>query len=159
MIGRLKGTLAEKQPPHLILDVNGVGYELEVPMTTLYRLPAVGQGAVRPLAFTNPVWLDADGDGKTLWQGGDHGYYASPVLAGDRLLALNEEGSVALLAANPARYAELGQWKLAAGATWTMPAIAGVSGPTVSKALAPEVMGRPPLKICKRLLPKSDTKI
>ena len=34
MIGRLKGTLAEKQPPHLILDVNGVGYELEVPMTT-----------------------------------------------------------------------------------------------------------------------------
>ena len=44
MIGRLKGTLAEKQPPHLILDVSGVGYELEVPMTTLYRLPAVGQG-------------------------------------------------------------------------------------------------------------------
>lgn len=43
MIGRLKGTLAEKQPPHLIVDVNGLGYELEVPMTTLYRLPAVGQ--------------------------------------------------------------------------------------------------------------------
>jgi Holliday junction DNA helicase RuvA len=35
--------LAEKQPPHLILDVNGVGYELEVPMTTLYRLPSVGE--------------------------------------------------------------------------------------------------------------------
>lgn len=43
MIGRLRGTLAEKQPPHLILDVNGLGYELEVPMTTLYRLPSVGQ--------------------------------------------------------------------------------------------------------------------
>ncbi|WP_394561045.1 Holliday junction branch migration protein RuvA [Aquipseudomonas alcaligenes] len=43
MIGRLKGNLAEKQPPHLILDVNGVGYEVEVPMTTLYRLPSVGQ--------------------------------------------------------------------------------------------------------------------
>ncbi|MBB4817259.1 Holliday junction DNA helicase RuvA [Pseudomonas alcaligenes] len=43
MIGRLRGTLAEKQPPHLILDVNGVGYELEVPMTTLYRLPATGE--------------------------------------------------------------------------------------------------------------------
>lgn len=43
MIGRLKGTLAEKQPPHLVLDVNGVGYELEVPMTTLYRLPSVGE--------------------------------------------------------------------------------------------------------------------
>ncbi|MFA7822191.1 Holliday junction branch migration protein RuvA [Aeromonas dhakensis] len=43
MIGRLRGTLAEKQPPHLLLDVNGIGYELEVPMTTLYRLPAVGE--------------------------------------------------------------------------------------------------------------------
>nr|WP_276583585.1 Holliday junction branch migration protein RuvA [Pseudomonas sp. RIT-PI-S] len=39
----MRGTLAEKQPPHLILDVNGLGYELEVPMTTLYRLPSVGQ--------------------------------------------------------------------------------------------------------------------
>ena len=43
VIGRLRGTLAEKQPPHLLLDVNGVGYELEVPMTTLYRLPSVGE--------------------------------------------------------------------------------------------------------------------
>lgn len=43
MIGRLRGTLAEKQPPSLLLDVNGVGYELEVPMTTLYRLPGVGE--------------------------------------------------------------------------------------------------------------------
>ncbi len=43
MIGRLKGTLVEKQPPHLLVDVNGVGYELEVPMTTLYRLPSLGE--------------------------------------------------------------------------------------------------------------------
>lgn len=43
MIGRLRGTLAEKQPPHLLVDVNGVGYELEVPMTTLYRLPSLGE--------------------------------------------------------------------------------------------------------------------
>ncbi|MCF5226930.1 Holliday junction branch migration protein RuvA [Pseudomonas syringae] len=43
MIGRLRGAIAEKQPPHLVLDVNGVGYELEVPMTTLYRLPHVGE--------------------------------------------------------------------------------------------------------------------
>lgn len=43
MIGRLRGALVEKQPPHLVLDVNGVGYELEVPMTTLYRLPHVGE--------------------------------------------------------------------------------------------------------------------
>ncbi len=43
MIGRLRGTLAEKQPPHVIIDINGLGYELEVPMTTLYRLPSVGE--------------------------------------------------------------------------------------------------------------------
>lgn len=46
MIGRLCGTIAEKQPPFLILDVNGVGYEVEVPMTTLYRLPALGESVV-----------------------------------------------------------------------------------------------------------------
>jgi holliday junction DNA helicase RuvA len=43
VIGRLRGTLAEKQPPHVIVDINGLGYELEVPMTTLYRLPSVGE--------------------------------------------------------------------------------------------------------------------
>lgn len=43
MIGRLKGTLLEKQAPRLLLDINGVGYEVEVPMTTLYRLPELGQ--------------------------------------------------------------------------------------------------------------------
>ena len=43
MIGRLRGSLVEKQPPHLVLDVGGVGYEIEVPMTTLYRLPHVGE--------------------------------------------------------------------------------------------------------------------
>ena len=53
MIGRLRGTLAEKQPPHLIIDVNGVGYELEVPMTTLYRLPKVGE-PVTCLLYTSP---------------------------------------------------------------------------------------------------------
>ncbi len=46
MIGRLKGTLIEKQPPHLLLDVNGVGYEIQAPMTTFYRLPAIGQVVV-----------------------------------------------------------------------------------------------------------------
>ncbi|AWM81274.1 Holliday junction branch migration protein RuvA [Gammaproteobacteria bacterium ESL0073] len=39
MIGRLQGLLAEKQPPHLLIDVNGVGYAVEVPMSTYYQLP------------------------------------------------------------------------------------------------------------------------
>lgn len=43
MIGRLKGQLVSKQPPWLLLDVNGVGYEVEVPMSTLYDLPAPGK--------------------------------------------------------------------------------------------------------------------
>lgn len=43
MIGFLRGTLLDKQPPFVILDVAGVGYELEVPMTTLFQLPAAGQ--------------------------------------------------------------------------------------------------------------------
>jgi holliday junction DNA helicase RuvA len=43
MIGFLKGRLAMKQPPALLLDVNGVGYELEAPMSTFYGLPAVGE--------------------------------------------------------------------------------------------------------------------
>jgi Holliday junction DNA helicase RuvA len=43
MIGRLKGVLAHKQPPWLVVDVHGVGYELEAPMSTFYDLPAVGE--------------------------------------------------------------------------------------------------------------------
>ncbi len=42
MIGFLRGKLAFKAPPLLMLDVNGVGYELEAPMTTFYNLPAIG---------------------------------------------------------------------------------------------------------------------
>ncbi|HET9205335.1 MAG TPA: Holliday junction branch migration protein RuvA [Burkholderiaceae bacterium] len=43
MIGRLTGTLAEKAPPQVLVDVAGVGYELDVPMSTFYNLPAVGE--------------------------------------------------------------------------------------------------------------------
>lgn len=39
MIGRLKGTIIRRQPPELLLDINGVGYEVSAPMTTFYRLP------------------------------------------------------------------------------------------------------------------------
>jgi Holliday junction DNA helicase RuvA len=43
VIGFLKGRLAVKQPPMLLVDVNGVGYELEAPMSTFYGLPSVGE--------------------------------------------------------------------------------------------------------------------
>ena len=42
MIGLLRGKLAHKEPPFLLVDVNGVGYELEVPMSTVFRLPDLG---------------------------------------------------------------------------------------------------------------------
>jgi holliday junction DNA helicase RuvA len=46
MIGRLSGTLAEKSPPHLLVDCNGVGYEVAVPMSSFYNLPGLGDRVV-----------------------------------------------------------------------------------------------------------------
>jgi Holliday junction DNA helicase RuvA len=43
MIGRLSGTLVEKNPPQILLDVQGVAYEIDVPMSTFYNLPGVGE--------------------------------------------------------------------------------------------------------------------
>ena len=43
MIGRLQGTLAEKNPPQVLLDCHGVGYEVDVPMSTFYNLPGLGE--------------------------------------------------------------------------------------------------------------------
>ena len=42
MIGRLQGTLVEKNPPQVLVDCNGVGYEVDVPMSTFYNLPGLG---------------------------------------------------------------------------------------------------------------------
>ncbi len=52
MIGFLKGKLAAKLPPMLLVDVNGVGYELEAPMSTFYGLPATGEAVA---LFTHMV--------------------------------------------------------------------------------------------------------
>jgi Holliday junction DNA helicase RuvA len=43
MIGKLTGTLADKNPPQILVDCHGVGYEVDVPMSTFYNLPAVGE--------------------------------------------------------------------------------------------------------------------
>ena len=43
MIGKLTGTLADKNPPQVLVDCHGVGYEVDVPMSTFYNLPAVGE--------------------------------------------------------------------------------------------------------------------
>lgn len=43
MIGRLHGKLLEKHPPMVLVDVNGVGYEVDVPMSTFYNLPPIGE--------------------------------------------------------------------------------------------------------------------
>ena len=52
MIGRLSGTLLEKNPPQLLLDVQGVAYEVDVPMSTFYNLPPTGE---RVTLFTHLV--------------------------------------------------------------------------------------------------------
>lgn len=43
MIGKLTGTLAEKNPPQVLVDCHGVGYEVDVPMSTFYNLPGLGE--------------------------------------------------------------------------------------------------------------------
>ena len=43
MIARLRGLLLEKEPPHLVVEAGGVGYGVEAPMSTFYRLPATGE--------------------------------------------------------------------------------------------------------------------
>jgi len=52
MIGRLTGILLEKHPPQVLLDVQGVGYEIDVPMSTFYDLPAIG---VQTILYTHLV--------------------------------------------------------------------------------------------------------
>jgi Holliday junction DNA helicase RuvA len=52
MIGRISGTLLEKNPPQVLLDAQGVGYEIDVPMSTFYNLPNLGE---RVTLFTHLV--------------------------------------------------------------------------------------------------------
>ena len=51
MIGRLHGLLAEKNPPQVLVDCHGVGYEVDVPMSTFYNLPETGQAVTLLIHF------------------------------------------------------------------------------------------------------------
>jgi Holliday junction DNA helicase RuvA len=46
LIGRIQGKLLDKQPPGLLVDVHGVGYEMEAPMSTFYQLPVIGEDVI-----------------------------------------------------------------------------------------------------------------
>lgn len=51
MIGRLQGVVVEKQAPEVLIDVNGVGYEVQMPMTSFYELPALNETAIVHIHF------------------------------------------------------------------------------------------------------------
>ncbi|MBL4830642.1 MAG: Holliday junction branch migration protein RuvA, partial [Aliivibrio sp.] len=46
MIGRLRGQLVEKQPPEVLIELGGLGYEVKMPMSCFYELPEIGQEAI-----------------------------------------------------------------------------------------------------------------
>lgn len=58
MIGRLRGLLISKQPPALLIEIGGLGYEVEAPMSTIYDLPSVGQEVI--LLIHHAVKEDSD---------------------------------------------------------------------------------------------------
>lgn len=51
MIGRIRGTVIEKHPPEIMIEAGGVGYEVQLPMTSFYNVPAVGEEAVIYIHF------------------------------------------------------------------------------------------------------------
>jgi Holliday junction DNA helicase RuvA len=59
MIGRIRGTLVSKRPPWVLVEVGGVGYELEVPMSTLYDLPDVGKEVILLTHYAHKEDTDA----------------------------------------------------------------------------------------------------
>ena len=59
MIGRINGKLLEKQAPELLVDVQGVGYEILVSMNTFFSLPGIGDPVVLHNCLASPLWKSA----------------------------------------------------------------------------------------------------
>ena len=66
MIGKLTGILAERNPPQVVVDCNGVGYEVDVPMSTFYNLPNVGTKVSLLTHFVVRGWLRREPGGRAL---------------------------------------------------------------------------------------------
>ena len=147
MIGYLRGVLREKQPPALVIEVQGVGYEIEAPMTTFYDLPAIGEPvtlfthlAVREDAHTLygfskqsdrrlfRTLIRVNGVGArlalTILSGMEAGHFAACVQAGDtaslvRLPGIGKKTAERLLVEMRDRLAD---WDAAAGLSEGTPA-------------------------------------
>ncbi len=147
MIGYLRGVLREKQPPALVIEVQGVGYEIEAPMTTFYDLPAIGEPvtlfthlAVREDAHTLygfskqsdrrlfRTLIRVNGVGArlalTILSGMEAGHFAACVQAGDtaslvRLPGIGKKTAERLLVEMRDRLAD---WDAAAGLSEGAPA-------------------------------------
>jgi Holliday junction DNA helicase RuvA len=169
VIGYLRGVLLDKQPPGLLIDVQGVGYELEAPMTTFYDLPAVGETvalfthlAVREDAhtlfgFSRPsdralfrALIKVNGVGArlalTILSGMDAGRFAACVQAGDaaslvRLPGVGKKTAERLLVEMRDRLAD---WETPAGALPRPSAQADVANPVEEAVSALVALGYKP---------------
>ena len=114
---------------HRVVDANG-----QFSVSEVWRSDVLSSYLSSMLAFEGHLYGMNDGgewhclqlsDGKTVWRGGSHGYYSTPVLVDRRLLGLNERGQLAVISAEPTAYREIAVNRLTAEATWTSPAVVG----------------------------------
>ena len=61
MIGRIHGTLLQKNPPQLLVDCQGVGYEIDVPMSTFYNLPSARKSLFSPISLSGKMRISSTG--------------------------------------------------------------------------------------------------
>jgi Holliday junction DNA helicase RuvA len=169
LIGFLRGVLCDKQPPTLLIDVQGVGYEVEAPMTTFYDLPAVGETvtlfthlAVREDAHTLygfsklsdrslfRTLIKVSGVGAklalTILSGMEAGHFVACVQAGDtaalvRLPGVGKKTAERLVVEMRDRLAD---WETPAGAVSSSSASADVTNPVEEAVSALAALGYKP---------------